>query len=189
MRQLLAAAPVIAAVRREEDLPRALQSPVRAVFLLCGDINNLAPMVSRLRSGGKEVFLHLDLVQGFGHDRPALRFIAQQVRPSGILTTKSHLIRLGKDEGLSCIQRVFVLDQQSLSTAVAQSKQAGPTAVEVMPGILPNWALEKLVAQIPVPVIAGGLVRTAEDVSRILSCGVAGVSIGSADLWPFIPNL
>jgi glycerol uptake operon antiterminator len=183
MRKLLANSPLIPAVRREGDLPQALRSKASGLFLLCGDINTLAALVASVRAAGKQCFLHLDLVGGFGSDRAAMRFIARQIQPTGILTTKSHQIRNGKEEGLTCIQRLFIFDNQSLTTAVAQSKTTQPAAVEVMPGILPDWALQRLVREIKVPVIAGGLIQSEGDVSRILRTGVAGVSVGSPALW------
>jgi len=183
MREILAASPLIAAVRREEDLPLARESQAKVIFLLCGDINTVPRMVTALHDAGKRPFLHLDLVQGFGHDRPAMRFIASRVRPTGILTTKSHLIRMGKEEGLACIQRLFIFDNQSLTTAVTQSKANGPAAVEVMPGVLPDSVLRQLVGEISLPVIAGGLVRTRQEAARILKTGVAAVSVGSPALW------
>ncbi len=183
MREILAASPLIAAVRREEDLTLARESRAKVVFLLCGDINSLPRMVAALHDAGKKSFLHLDLVHGFGHDRSAMRFIASRIRPAGIITTKSHLIRMAKEEGLTCIQRLFIFDHQSLTTAFTQSRANGPAAIEVMPGVLPDWVLKQLVAEVLMPVIAGGLVRNREDAARILQAGVAAVSVGAPALW------
>lgn len=183
MRQVLAAAPIIAAVRREEDLDRALASPVAVVFFLYGDINTVEDAVARVQERGKRAFLHVDLVQGFGTDRAAMRFIARRVRPAGILTTKSQVVRYAHDEGLACIQRFFIVDSQSLATAVQHARAAPVAAVEVMPASLPAWALQRLVREVPVPVIAGGLVSTPEEAQRALRAGAAGVSVGNPALW------
>ena len=57
-------APVIAAVKNDEGLERALTSESTVVFLLYGTILNIAELVRRVKEAGKLAFIHIDLVEG-----------------------------------------------------------------------------------------------------------------------------
>ena len=105
--------PIIAAVRNMGDLRSAVSSTVRAVFLLTGDINTVGEAVRLARQSRKGIYLHLDLLEGLGRDKAAVHFLAQEVRPDGVITTRSHLVQAAKSAGLYTIQRIFILDSLS----------------------------------------------------------------------------
>ena len=102
--------PVIAAVRRREDLPLAAASPAEVIFLLCGELLTIREDVARVRRAGKIALLHIDLLGGIGRDAAAVEFIARHVRPDGLISTRSQLIRCAKERGLLTVQRFFLLD-------------------------------------------------------------------------------
>ena len=62
--ELLADGPVIAAVKDDDGLKRALRSEAPVLFLLYGDILTIRDTVAQVREAGKRVFVHLDLVEG-----------------------------------------------------------------------------------------------------------------------------
>ena len=62
--ELLADGPVIAAVKDDNGLKRALRSEAPVLFLLYGDILTIRDTVAQVREAGKRVFVHLDLVEG-----------------------------------------------------------------------------------------------------------------------------
>jgi len=180
---LLKGHPVIAAVRHAGDLGRAAAAPVSVVFLLCGDINTSAQDVATLRQAGKTVFVHLDLVEGLGSDRAALRFLHRNLAPDGIISTRSQLVRFAAEEGLQAIQRLFLVDGKSLETGIGVVQGAKPQAVEVLPGLMPAWVIRHLKASLTVPIVSGGLLRTPEDVEAALRTGVSAVSVSAPELW------
>jgi len=63
------------------DLNAALSSSVRAVFLLTGDINTVGQAVRLARQANKGIYIHLDLLEGLGRDKAAVRFLAQEAQP------------------------------------------------------------------------------------------------------------
>jgi len=174
--------PIIAAVREMSSLPAALQSRVSAIFLLCGEICSLGEAVVAAREAGKPIFLHIDLVEGLGRDKAAIKYLAQEVKPEGIITTRSHLIRQAKEYHLFTIQRIFVLDSLSLKTGIANVKETEPDAVECLPGIMPR-VLRRLAGELSQPVIAGGLIRSREEIEDILAAGAVAVSLSEQTLW------
>jgi glycerol uptake operon antiterminator len=174
--------PVIAAIRHAGDLPAAIAAPVTAVFLLHADIFTLASQVNMLRDAGKDVFVHVDMLEGLGRDATAIRWLAEVIRPTGMLTTKTQHVKTGRDHGLFVIQRFFLIDHQSFDLAVRTAQSARPDLVELMPAVMPA-VIRRFREACGLPVIAGGLVSAKEEMVEILRAGALGVSTGDPALW------
>lgn len=178
----LRGAPVIAAVRGRDQLLSAAQSPVRFIFLLGGDLFTLPELVKTAQEAGKLPFVHLDLVDGLSRDAAAVRWIARVAKPCGVLSTRGPLLRAAAEEGLRTVLRIFLVDSSSLETGVRMVKSCGPDLVEVMPGLVTR-AITGLKHKIEPPVIAGGMMERAQDVSAALAAGVLAVSTSRQALW------
>lgn len=61
--------PIVAAVKDEPGLERCLNSPCRVVFVLFGDLNSVPRIVAELKTAGKTVFVHADLIEGLSARR------------------------------------------------------------------------------------------------------------------------
>jgi glycerol uptake operon antiterminator len=174
-------APIVAAIRSEEQLEAALQSKVQNIFILNADILNVGSMVGHIQESGRNAILHIDLVEGLGRDGKAVDFIVNNIKPDGIITTRTthikHLV-----EKTFVIQRIFMIDNQSFETGIKTVKNLQPDMVEIMPGIIPQ-IISNFTKSVSVPVIAGGLVATKEDVIAALRSGAICASTGKADLW------
>ena len=112
----------------------------------------------------------------------AVDFIAQNTRADGILSIKPGLIQRAKAKGLITIQRFFLLDSIALKNIPHQLSQNGADLVEVLPGAMPK-AIAQLAASIQKPIIAGGMIRDKEDVTRALSAGAVGISASNETIW------
>ncbi len=176
--------PIIAAVRDIRDLEKAVASKVNAIFLLTGDINSLSECVEFVQEAGKGVYLHLDLIKGLGHDRAAVGYLARKVKPNGVISTRSNLLKSAKAEGLYTIQRIFMLDSLSLRTAMFSIRKTEPDAVECLPAIIPR-VFSELVHEVRQPIIAGGLIKHYSELIKTLRSGVKAVSISSQQFWNY----
>lgn len=87
--ELLAAGPVIAAVKDEEGLAQALESDVSVLFLLYGDILTIRDTAERVREAGKRVFVHLDLIDGLAAREISADFVARSTSADGVISTKA----------------------------------------------------------------------------------------------------
>ena len=174
--------PVIAAVREAEDARRAAQSPVAAVFLLGGSILTLGDTVKLLRDAGKVAFIHMELCDGLGRDAAAVRWCARNIRPDGMISTKSQLLHAAKEEGMTTIQRMFLMDSASLVSGMKLLKGNPPDMVELMPGLIPK-AIRAVSGRLSIPVIAGGMITEADEVAGALSAGALAVSTSDQTLW------
>lgn len=173
---------IICAVNDEEHLEAALKSKHNTIFLLNADINTVADVVRRCHECDKNVFIHLDLAVGIARDEAGIKFIAEHIRPEGILSTKFNSVRMAIECGLIGIYRVFLVDSQSMETALANIRRYAPCAVEIMPGVAYE-AINVLHKQVDVNVIAGGFIRTRKNVDDALAAGARACSTTNMDLW------
>ncbi|WP_240041383.1 glycerol-3-phosphate responsive antiterminator [Paenibacillus ginsengarvi] len=172
----------IAAVRKPEDLRAALSIEWPVVFLLIGDLFTADQYVSEAKRAGKKVFLHVDFIAGLGGDPIVIKYIAERVKPTGIISTKSHFVKHAKKNGLLAIQRLFIIDTSALDQGIHNIRQSEPDAIEIMPGLL-SRVITELRDSIPTPVIAGGLIKTQAEIETALQAGAAAVSMGDRRLW------
>ena len=173
-------APVIAAVKDDEGLERALASDCKVVFLLYGTILNVKDLVGRVKGAGKLAFIHLDLIEGMSARDISAEYIASRTQADGIISTHPNLIRRAKELGLLTVQRFFMLDSLSFANVLRQSSNAD--AVDVLPGAIPS-VIGHLVQEVRQPLIASGLLMDKSDVVAALSAGAVAVSTTSERLW------
>ncbi len=173
---------IIAAVRDDDGIRRACASGANIVFLLGGGLLGLDERVAFVKSRGKRVFLHIDLCDGLGRDTAAVDYCAKAIRPDGIISTRAPLIKRAAEYGLTTVQRMFLMDSQSLINGVRLIKASECDMVEVLPGLAPK-AISFMRCELTKPVIAGGMVTTAQEVEQALKAGAAAVSTSCAELW------
>lgn len=174
--------PVIAAARSDADAVQAAGSPVAAVFLLGGSILTIRDTADMLRKAGKQVFLHIDLCEGLGKDASAVRWCARNLPVDGMISTRAQLLRTASEEGLTTIQRMFLMDSASLESGIKLMKNSPPDLIELLPGLAPK-AVTYVRERLGLPVIAGGLVTRADEVAQALAAGALAVSASDRVLW------
>ena len=97
--------PVIAAVKNEDGLIRALESDCTVIFFLHGTILNISTLVARAKACGKFAFVHTDLIEGMSVKDISADFIARNTAADGVISTRPNLIRRAKELDLITIQR------------------------------------------------------------------------------------
>lgn len=171
--------PVIAAVQHK-GFDEALQSPAQIIFHLGVDLLSVNDQIRQAHESGKFIFIHLDLAEGIGKDRIGVQYLAK-CGADGIISTKSQLIRYAKEQGLVTVQRFFALDSKGMDSIEDVLKNTNPHLMEIMPGVI-SKAISRF-SKGHIPVIAGGLIETKNEVTDALRCGAAAVSTGQSILW------
>ena len=133
---LLEKNPIIAAIRDPKDIYDAVASPCQIVFLLTGNIYNLKTMIDYINVAGKYAFVHLDLLKGYGQDHYFVKYLKEELHPTGIISTRNSLITIAKRENLMTIQRLFLLDSSAMDVTINAARKIKPGAVEVLPGLV-----------------------------------------------------
>lgn len=173
---------VIAAVNKPEKIQQAIESEANIVFLLTGDIFTLPTYIKQLHDANMKVFLHLDFIEGISFDKSGIKYIARVIKPDGIITTKNHIIKFAKEEGLLTIQRLFLIDHSAIKKGQKLIEASSPDALEVLPGIMPR-VVSDLTDKINIPIIAGGLIENEKEIHTSLQAGALAISVGRPELW------
>lgn len=181
--KILTNGPIIPAVRSMEVFKVALtRTASPSIMLLFGDINSLPVLISQAKEHKKRIILHLDLFDGVGKDKAGIKFLAR-LGVSAIITTKSHLCRAAREEGMMVIQRLFLMDSDSLRTGLSLLRSFKPDAIELLPGSISASVVQEIIHETGLPILAGGLMRTREDIDQAIERGISAVSTSRQELW------
>ncbi len=181
IKELLEENPVIAAVKNEEQLDLAVNSSTQIIFVLFGDLMNIKKISEVIESKNKIGIIHIDLVEGLTNKEVVIRYVKEETKFSGIISTKPQVVKLAKKYNLIAVQRVFIFDTLSLNT-VKNHMISECDAVEVLPGIVPK-VLKIISKYSNKPVVAGGLIETKEEVMQALSSGATCISTTKKEIW------
>ena len=178
--ELLQGAPVIAAVKNDEGMEKALTSDCGAIFILYGTLLDIGALVERGKQAGKLVFVHADLIDGLTTRDIAVDFLARTTALDGVISTRPNLIHRAKELGLITVQRFFLIDSLSFDSVLRQSSYAD--MIDILPGTMPR-VIRRLCGQLHRPLIASGLLQDKQDIMGALSAGALAVSTTREELW------
>lgn len=172
---------IIAAARNGMELLDALKSGSDIIFMLAPNISEIKNQAELVHKAGKKIFIHLDLAEGIGKDEYGIRYAKEQ-GTDGIISTRANIIKLAKKENLFAVQRFFAVDSQSVNTIIETSKASKADMIEIMPGTLTK-VIKKLKNELDMPIVAGGLIETEEEVKAAFSSGAFAISTGKKEFW------
>ena len=177
----LEANPVLPAVRGPDSaLEAALAGEHAAIFVLGGDIFGVLKRISS-RKRRPQIYVNVDLVGGVASDASGLRFLSRYVE--GIISTHRHVIELSRSSGLTTVQRLFAIDSGAVERGLKLIRRAEPQFVEILPALAYCEIAQQYSEVLDLPVLAGGLLKSHEDISTILKAGALGVSTSHQGLW------
>ena len=183
LHEVLKGSPIIAAVKDYQGMRKALSCDSEVFFILFGTICDIGDIVDEVKAAGKIVFVHLDLIEGLAGKDGAVDFLLKTTKLDGIISTKPALLKYARGNGLLTVQRFFLLDSIAAANVDRQFATSKPDMVEVLPGLMTS-AIAEIAREHPdTPVIAGGLIKTKEDVVNALNAGAAAVSSTNHDVW------
>ena len=173
---------VLPAIKRPRDLERLLPSPFVYLVLLGGRLDGLRPQIELAERHGKKVLLHADLIDGLKNDEYAAEYLCRQIRPAGLISTRMAVLQKAKQGGLLTVQRMFLIDSDALDKSVELAVKTKPDYVEMLPGVLGHLVAE-VRERTGIPVVAGGLIRTEEELKGALDAGAVAITTSRAELW------
>ena len=100
----------------------------------------------------------------------------------GIISTRSNMIKLAKKIGMYTVQRFFIVDSHSVETTLETAKASKADMIEIMPGTV-SKVIKTLKKELDMPIVAGGLIETTEEIEDAVLCGVAAISTGKKEFW------
>lgn len=174
--------PIIPAVKNEEWLEACKQSDCEIVYIVYGDICNIADIVNEIKSVGKKAIVHIDLISGLAPKEISVDFISKYTKADGIVSMKPSLIKRANELGLFTIQRFFMIDFIAYRNIIKHAKTTDPDVVDLLPATLPK-VIKYILQEIQKPVIASGLILDKDDVISALNSGVLAVSTTNQEIW------
>lgn len=174
--------PIIAAVKDEAGLHKCLACESKIVFILFGDICNIGRIVELVKDAGRIAIVHMDLIIGLSNKEVSVDFIKENTKADGIITTKSSLIKRGRELGLFTVLRVFVIDSMAFQNIEKQEGSVKPDLIEILPGVMPK-VIRRICRITRIPIIAGGLIQDKEDIVNALSAGAISISTTNESVW------
>ncbi len=174
--------PCGAAVKSVDELDAAVHSRAGAVFLLRGNGLELAPVVRRIHDGGKLAVVHIDLVDGLASDMAGVRWLGR-CGADAIISSHGQAVRAIRAEGLVAIQRLLCANQGAIEQGLAAVSRAQPHIVELLPGVILPSVADLVLPHLTVPLLAGGFVRSREDVRCLIAAGALAVPTSERALW------
>ncbi|PKG24792.1 glycerol-3-phosphate responsive antiterminator [Niallia nealsonii] len=173
---------VIAAIKSPKTFDQFLHTNIQSAFLMFGNITVIKKYVDLLKQEGRFVFIHIEKISGISNDKEGVRFISHYLNPTGIITTKSSVVKMAKQENLLTIQRLFLVDSDAVNHGLEGAQEIQPDALEVMPGLMPDM-IKKINSHSNIPIITGGLFDRRSQMRDALEAGAFAVSAGNPKLW------
>ncbi len=174
--------PVIPELKNEEWFDALKKSESDIVYIVYGDICNIAEIVDRVKAMGKMAIVHIDLIVGLSSKEISIDFIKKYTKADGIISMKSQMIKRANDLGLFTIQRFYMMDGFTYANIAKNVTMTDPDVVEFMPAGL-SKVMKYLAEQINKPVVASGLTQDEADVISALKAGAIAVATTNRTLW------
>ena len=151
-----------------------------AIFVLGENVFRLTGAIG-VEKDRSPVFVNVDLIGGVAGDTNGIGFLSQHVE--GIISTNRHVIEMSNSAGLITIQRLFAPDLGTIERGLKLVKRAKPHCVEVLPTLTYPVLAGRHPEVLERPVLAGGLIKSPEEITLILEAGAIGVSTSFEALW------
>ena len=174
--------PVIMALKNNRDLEKCLENENKVVFVLYGNIDSIPIIVNKLKARDKIVIVHEDLIEGLSGSYYAASFIKKYTQADGIITTKPSNASYARKLGFFTVLRFFVFDSMGYENMKQSIKDANCDVIEMLPGIMPNL-IKDIKKRTNIPVVAGGLITTKEEVMAALNSDAIAISSSNYSVW------
>lgn len=174
---------VLPAVKNMKEFDKLLKkSDTEYIILLDSRLSQLPSLAKYAKKAKKKILVHVDLIQGLKADEYGLEFLVREIKVDGIISTRGNVISIAKKNNLIAIQRLFVLDSHALEHNLKIINNVKPDYIEILPGLIPK-VIKEVKDIVNIPVIAGGLIRTKEDIQAAYDGGAVAVTTSNSSLW------
>lgn len=155
------------------------------VIIMDIHLSQLIGIVEILHKQQKKVLAHCDLIKGLKSDEYAVDYLINECHVEGIITVRSTLIEHIKKKKRIAIQRLFLIDTQSYLKSLELLRSIQPDYIEVLPGYSTKM-ITRIREQINIPVIAGGLIETPEELKQAITAGAVAITTSHPTLLDLV---
>src|SRR5699024_312171 len=110
--------PIIVYLSCYNDLEKTSNAKSSIMIQIKADLLTLKAITNKIKETDNLIFVHMDLIKGLKRDVSAVRFLTNNIGIDGIVSTHASLIKIAKRLQLLSIQRVFILDTDSIKQSI-----------------------------------------------------------------------
>ena len=158
-------------------------SQINAIVLRHCNLFEFTTLLQNAHRRALSIYVNVDHIDGIHADSAGLRYLAEQLHVTGILSNHPRILSLGKSFGLETIQRIFAVDSTGLEMALETVDRAYVDLLDVSPALVIPYIVPALTKLLPLPFIASGLISTPQQVQAVLRSGASGVAVSRPELW------
>lgn len=154
-----------------------------SVFLRHCNLFDFTNLLSDAKGRELSVYVNIDHIDGIHADAAGLRYLAEYLHVSGIISTHPRILAQGKSFGLETIQRIFAADSTGLEMALESVDTHFVDLLDISPGLVTPYLPTQNSKLLPLPFTASGLIQTPQQVQAVLRSGAIGVAVSRPELW------
>jgi glycerol uptake operon antiterminator len=175
---------IVPVVETRVQFVQAMESPlVKTILLRHCNIFEFSALLESAQRLGCSVYVNMDHIDGVHSDAAGLRYMAEQLRVTGIVSNHPKILALGKQFRLETIQRIFAVDSTGLEMALESVDVASVDMLDFSPALVIPYIISDIQPYLPLPYMASGLVYTSEQLRAILRTGVRAIAVTRSELW------
>ncbi|HEY0752808.1 MAG TPA: glycerol-3-phosphate responsive antiterminator [Ktedonobacteraceae bacterium] len=175
---------MIPLVENRAQLIHALDTPeIRALFLRHCNLFELTPLLLHAHQRKYTLYVNIDHIDGIHPDNAGLRYLAQQLHITGIISSNPRTLVLAKNFELETIQRIFTVDSTGLEVALDSVDIRYVDLLDIAPALVVPHVIPYLTSPLPLSFTASGLISTFKQAKAIIDAGAAAVAVSKSELW------
>jgi glycerol uptake operon antiterminator len=149
---------------------------VRALLLHHCNIFDIAN-VSHQRLNGRAIYVNIDHIEGVNADSAGIRYLAESLQITGLVSIHSKILAIAKQYGLETIQRIFAVDSTGLEASLASVDAANVDMLDISPALVFPYIIQQLQSCLTLPCSASGLLYTRHQLDMLLSLGIRAIFV------------
>jgi glycerol uptake operon antiterminator len=169
---------LVPAVETPMQFAHELAAPqVHAVVVQHCNLFECAPQFATARRRGCAVYVNLDRIEGIQADSAGVRYLAEQLHVTGVISIHAKALASAKQFGLETVQRIMAVDSTGLDVTLQSVDVAVVDLLDFLPALVVPHIIPELRALLPLPFMASGLVFTTDQVRAIVASGARAVVV------------
>lgn len=175
---------MIPVVENRAQLLRALDiSEARTIFLRHCNLFEIASLLKHAHRRKHAFYVNMDHIDGIHSDGAGLHYLTEQFHVTGIISSNPRTLALAKGYDLETIQRIFAVDSTGLEVALESVDRQFVDLLDIAPALAVPYVVPSLMAQLPLPFTASGLIFTFRQARAVIDAGAVAVAVARSELW------
>jgi glycerol uptake operon antiterminator len=172
----------IPVIENRNQLARALDvSQVDAILLRHCNLFEFSTMLEQAYERELAVYVNVDHIDGIHPDIAGLRFLANKLNITGIISSNPIILTLANGFDLEAIQRIFDVDSTGLEAALESVDRHQVDLLDISPALVIPYVVSHIT--LPLPFIGSGLITTFQQVQAVLRAGALRVAVARPELY------